>query len=110
MAEKSVNEIPREVRQIYQKGSDALLRENYDYAVDLFTQVLEKEPTFYEGRKALRNAQAQKSGGSRSFLQRAFSNTSSAPLIAKGQIALKRNPAAALNIGEQILNSDSNSS
>jgi tetratricopeptide (TPR) repeat protein len=110
MAEKSVNEIPRELRQIYQKGSDALLRENYDYAVDLFIQVLEKEPTFYEGRKALRNAQAQKSGGGGGFLKRAFSNTTSAPLIAKGQIALKRNPAEALNIGEQILNSDANSS
>src|SRR5262249_52276411 len=40
----------------------------------------------------------------------ALSNTSSAPLIAKGQLALKRNPVEALSIGEQILNSDANSS
>ena len=35
MAEKSVNEISRDVRAIFQKGNDALIRENYDYAVDL---------------------------------------------------------------------------
>lgn len=110
MAEKSANEISREIRQIYQKGSDALLRENYDYAIELLMQVLEKEPSFYDGRKALRNAQVQKSGGSSGFLKRAFSNTTSAPLIAQGQIALKRNPADALIIGEKILNGDANSS
>ena len=63
MAEKNENEIPRDIRAIYQKGRDALLRENYDYAIDLFTQVLDKEPTFYDCRKALQTAQAHKSGG-----------------------------------------------
>ena len=48
MAEKNVNEISREVRMLYQKGNDALIRENYDYAVDLFNQVLENEPTLFE--------------------------------------------------------------
>jgi tetratricopeptide (TPR) repeat protein len=109
MAEKSVNEISRDVRVIFQKGNDALIRENYDYAVDLLTQVLEKEPTFYDGRKALRQAQARKAGGG-GFLKRALRSASSSPLVAKGQIALRRNPTEALNIGEQILNSDPTSS
>ena len=109
MAEKSVNEIPRDVRAIFQKGNDALLRENYDYAVDLLTQVLEKEPTFYEGRKALRTAQAKKSGGG-GFFKKAFSRVGSSPEWTKGQIALRRNPAEALHYGEQILNSDPASS
>ena len=106
MAEKSVNEISRDVRQIFQKGNDALTRENYDYAVDLLMQVLEKEPGFYEGRKALRTAQQRKAGGGKGFFKKALSSASSAPLVAKGQIALRTNPADALNIGEQILNSD----
>lgn len=110
MAEKSVNEISRDVRAIFQKGNDALIRENYDYAVDLLTQVMEREPTFYEGRKALRQAQANKSGGGSGFFKKAWSSASSSPLVAKGQIALRRNPAEALNIGEQILNNDANSS
>src|SRR3569833_1386162 len=106
MAEKSVNEISRDVRQIFQKGNDALTRENYDYAVDLLMQVLEKEPGFYEGRKALRLAQQRKAGGGGGFFKKAWSSASSTPLIAKGQIALRSNPTDALNIGEQILNSD----
>src|ERR1700709_749026 len=110
MAEKSVNEISRDIRAIFQKGNDALIRENYDYAVDLLTQVMEREPSFYEGRKALRIAQAKKAGGGGGFLKRAWSSASSSPLVAKGQIALRRNPVEALSIGEQILNSDPNSS
>jgi tetratricopeptide (TPR) repeat protein len=106
MAEKSVNEISRDVRQIFQKGNDALTRENYDYAVDLLMQVLDKEPGFCEGRKALRTAQQRKAGGGSGFFKKAWSSASSTPLIAKGQIALRSNPADALSIGEQILNSD----
>src|SRR6185437_5569091 len=106
MAEKSASEISRDVRQIFQKGNDALTRENYDYAVDLLMQVLEKEPGFYDGRKALRLAQQRKAGGGKGFFKKALSSASSAPLVAKGQIALRSNPADALNIGEQILNSD----
>src|SRR4051794_13537028 len=110
MAEKSVNEISRDVRAIFQKGNDALIRENYDYAVDLLMQVLGKEPSFYEARKALRQAQANKSGGGSGFFKKAWSSASSSPLVAKGQLALRRNPVEALTIGEQILNSDAASS
>jgi tetratricopeptide (TPR) repeat protein len=106
MAEKSLSEISRDVRVVYQKGNDALLRENYDYAVDLFTQVLEKEPSLFEARKALRTAQAKKAGGGGGFFKKAWSTASSSPMVAKGQIALRGNPADALHIAEQILNGD----
>ena len=110
MAEKNLNEISREVRMMYQKGNDALIRENYDYAVDLFNQVLEKEPTLFEARKALRAAQAKKSGGSGGFFKKAWSSASSSPMVAKGQLALRKDPAEALQIAEQILNGDPNNS
>lgn len=110
MAEKNLNEISREVRMLYQKGNDALIRENYDYAVDLFNQVLEKEPTLFEARKALRTAQARKSGGGGGFLKKAWSSASSSPMVAKGQLALRKDPAEALQIAEQILNGDPNNS
>jgi len=110
MAEKGTSEISRDVRVIFQKGNDALLRENYDYAIDLFNQVLEKEPTLFEARKALRNAQAKKSGGGSGFFKKAWSSASAAPMVAKGQMALRQNPAEALQIAEQILNGDANNS
>src|SRR6185436_8093709 len=101
------SEITRDVRMLFQKGNDALLRENYDYAVDLFNQVLQKEPTLFEARKALRTAQNKKSGGGGSgFFKKAWSSASSSPQVAKAQLALRKDPAEALVIAEQILNGD----
>ncbi|MEY2467209.1 MAG: hypothetical protein QOD03_1730 [Verrucomicrobiota bacterium] len=106
MAEKGANEISRDVRVIFQKGNDALSRENYDYAIDLFNQVLTKEPALFEARKALRTAQANKSGGGGGFFKKAWSSASSQPQVAKAKLALQKNPAEALQIAEQILNGD----
>jgi tetratricopeptide (TPR) repeat protein len=111
MAEKSLNDLPRDVRALYQKGNEALTRENIDYAIDLFNQVLVREPGFYECRKALRIAQLRRSGSSGGgFFKRMLSGASSSPLIAKGQMALHKDAAEALQIAEQVLNSDPNSS
>ncbi len=110
MAEKSVKELPRELRALMTKGHDALLRENYDYAIDLFNQVLAKEPGVYECRKALRTAQARKAGAGGGFFKKILSSASSSPLVAKGQLTLRKDPAEALHIAEQILNTDPNSS
>ena len=52
MAEKSFHELPRELRMLFTKGNDAMQRENFDYAIDLFNQVLAKDPAVYECRKA----------------------------------------------------------
>jgi tetratricopeptide (TPR) repeat protein len=111
MAEKSINEVSRDARVLYTKATEAAQRENLDYAVNLFNQVLEKEPEFFECRKALREAQFKKVGGKGGgFFKKMWSGASSSPLVAKGQIALRRNPIEALAIAEQILNSDPNSS
>lgn len=107
MAEKSIADISRDLRLLYQKGNEALQRENTDYALSLFHQVLEKEPAFFDCRKALRAAQAQKSGGGGGgFFKKVFSSASSSPMVAKAQLALRRNPEEALPIAEQILNGD----
>jgi tetratricopeptide (TPR) repeat protein len=111
MAEKSLNDLPRDVRALYDKGKEALTRENIDYAIDLFNQVLVREPGFYECRKALRIAQLQRSGSSgRGFFKKMLSGAGSSPMLAKGQVALRTDPAAALQIAEQVLNSDPYSS
>src|ERR1017187_9297966 len=111
MAEKSQNDLPRDVRGRYEKGKEALNRENIDYAIDLFNQVLVREPRFYEARHALRITQLRRSGGSAGgFFKKMLRGTSSSPLIAKGQMALNKAPAEALQIAEQVLNTDPNSS
>jgi len=109
MAEKSVSEVSRDLRLLYQKGLDALSRENLDYALDLFNQVLLKEPSFHDCRRGLRTAQLRKAagvGGAGGFFKKAFSSVSSTPLVAKGQMALRNNPGEAMHWAEQILNGD----
>jgi tetratricopeptide (TPR) repeat protein len=108
MAEKGLNELPRDLRVIYTRGADALQRDNFDYAIDLFNQVLAKEPTLYDCRKALRTAQQRKAGGGTGFFKKVFSSAASQPHIAKGQMALRDNPGEAMHIAEQVLNTDPN--
>src|SRR5215510_9930456 len=106
VADKTLNEITREVRLPFNKGTEALQRENFDYAITLFNQVLEKEPGLYECRKALRIAQLRRAGTGRGLLRKLMSSAGSAPAVAKAQMALHSDPAEALKLAEQILNTD----
>jgi hypothetical protein len=54
MAEKNINEISRDARTLFTKAQEAAQRENTDYAIALYNQVLEKESGFFECRKLLR--------------------------------------------------------
>ncbi len=110
MAEKNLSDVPRDLRDLYQKGSMALQRQNFDYAIAIFNQVLQREPGFFECRQALRAAQFKKAGGSTNFLRKVLGGASSSPLVAKAQMSLRKNPLEAIQIAEQILNSDPQSS
>ena len=110
MAEKSINEISREARLLFVKANEAVQRENLEYAIALFNQVLVKEPAFFECRKALRAAQIQKTGGGGGFLKKMWGSASSSPQVAKAKMAMGKNPADALAIAEEILNTDPNNS
>jgi len=110
MAEKNINEVPREARLLFTKANEAVQRENLDYAITLFNQVLEKEPGFFDCRKALRAAQIEKAGSGRGFLKKMWGNASSQPQVAKAMMAMGKNPAEAMAIAEEILNGDPNSS
>jgi len=106
MPEKTLNEIPRDLRDLYQKGTVAMQRQNFDYAVAIFQQVLSREPAFLECRQALRAAQFKKAGGGTTFFKRMIGGAASSPLVAKAQLAKNRNPVEAMQIAEQILESD----
>jgi len=111
MPEKLVNEIAPDLRRLYLKAAEAAQRENPDYAITLFCQILDKEPAFFECRRALRVEQAKKSAGaSTGFFKKMMSGAGASPHIAKAKMALGRNPAEAMSIAEQVLNSDANNS
>ncbi|HWQ92993.1 MAG TPA: tetratricopeptide repeat protein [Clostridia bacterium] len=110
MAEKSLNDLPRDLRILYTRGNDALSRDNFDYAIDLFNQVLAREPGLHECRRALRAAQIRRCGTGGGIFKKLFSSASSSPLVVKAQMALRDDPGKAMQIAEHILNGDPASS
>ena len=109
MAEKTIAQVSRPVREQYQKGMIAFERKNFDYAIAIFDRVLAQEPGFFECRQALRVCQHQKSGGASSFFKKMLSGAGSSPLLAKAQMSLNKNPLEAIETAEKVLNSDANS-
>ncbi len=107
MAEKNINQISADARRLHTKAVEAAQRENVDYAITLYVQVLDKEPGFFECRRALREQQFKKaaaSGGG--FFKKMMSGAGSSPLLAKAKMALGKNPAEAMATAEQILIND----
>ncbi len=111
MPEKSIHELGPDARRMHSKAVEAAQRENWDYAVTLFAQVLEREPAFFEARNSLRLAQAKKTGAvTGGFFKKMMSGAGASPQIAKAKMALNKNPAEAMAIAEQVLNADANNS
>lgn len=106
MAEKRSSEIPRNLRELYEKGNQALAKKNYDYAIAIYNQVLQDEPGFYEAREALRATQFHKLGTGGGFFKKVFGSASSSPQLAKAQFMVRNNPREAILNCEQVLNGD----
>ncbi|HON07109.1 MAG TPA: tetratricopeptide repeat protein [Verrucomicrobiota bacterium] len=106
MQEKTVTQVPRQVRELYEKGKLALQRNNLEYAQMHFEQALKMEPAFYDCREALREVQFKRGGGSKNIFKKMFGAASVSSQIAKAQLSLKKNPVEAIEICEGILNED----
>ena len=106
MPEKNVSALPRELRDLYQKGTQALTRQNFEYAIAIFNQVLSKDPSCFECRQALRAAQFKNAGNSGGFFKKMLGGASSSPAIAKAQMSVRKDPIEAIRILEEVLNND----
>lgn len=97
MAELSLEEAPKKVRDIFNKGFSAFERKNYDYAVDLFLSVLRFEPRILQARKYLHAAALQRlKTKKRNAFTQAISSASSFPayLKASSLVKAKKGPEA----------------
>jgi tetratricopeptide (TPR) repeat protein len=111
MPEKRLNEVPKAQRDFFEKANAAVLRQNYDYAITILEQVVAAEPGFHLARQLLRTAQSKKAGGAPApggggFFKKMIGGASSSPMVAKAQMAMRKDPLEALQIAEQILGSD----
>ncbi|MCD6050232.1 MAG: Tetratricopeptide domain protein [Verrucomicrobia bacterium] len=108
MPEKNTSEIPRDVRDLFEKGNAAVQKENWDYAFLFYLQALQKEPGYLECRQALRAAQVSKANRSTSFFKKVMGAAGSSPAIAKANMLVSKKPLDAIATCEDILNSDPN--
>ena len=102
-----MNQISAEARRLHTKAVEAAQRENADYAVTLYSQVLEKEPGFVDCRRALRAEQYKKAAATGAgFFKKMMGSAGSSPQLAKAKMALGKNPAEAMALAEQVLGGD----
>lgn len=106
MAEKTLSEVAPFCREQFDKGMAAYNRQNYDYAVEILTGLLQLEPALYEAREALRATQFKRVKAGRGFFSKVLGKASVTPLVAKAQMLARRNPLEALAAAEQALNTD----
>ena len=106
MLEKDYQSVGGEARQLWEKGYDTLEKKNYDYAMELLTMALEKEPAFFDCRMALRAAQVKKHEGMGKLAKMAAA-AGSATHMAAAKLALsKKSYFGAMNSAEKVLCAD----
>lgn len=93
----TLEEAPRKVRDLYQKAFAAYERNNLDYAMDLFSTLLELEPDLLQARKCLRAANIKATGGKKT------GGLSGMGTVMKIKSVIKKDPRAALQLGEKLL-------
>ena len=105
-AEKTMEEVGMEARQLYEKGYGLLEKKQFDYAIELFITALEKEASFFECRMSLRAAQIKKNEKSGSIAKMAGA-AANAHNMAQAKLALARgNYFGALAHAEKVLCAD----
>lgn len=103
MAVKEIDEVNRKARELYEKASAALERQNYDYAIETLLSAIEIEPTFLKARQILRAAEMKKIGKG-SSLKRGFKTMGTMPAVMRARMAIKKgNALEALRLAEEAL-------
>ena len=107
MAKLALEDAPKKVRDLFDKGFAAMERDNLDYAIDMFIAALDAEPRLFQARKFLRAAEVKKfkkSGGG--AIQHFASTLVGLPGLIAGYTQLKNKPEQALHTAEKLLRSD----
>ncbi len=103
MAVKTEKDLPEFHKAAWLKAVSAMQLRNYGYAVQLLQSVLKSNPDFLDGRKLLRKAGISKNAGKKGILS-GLSSASFSTMKVQG--LLKKDPVAALDAAEKILEND----
>lgn len=105
MAELSLDDAPRKVRDLFQKGYSAMERGNLDYAMDMFMSVLEMEPRLLRARRFMRAAEIKKKGKG-NHLTHIIALLQGLPIMLSVMSSMGKKPAKALQAAEKLLRID----
>lgn len=107
MANVTLEELPRKTRSMFEKGASALERGNFEYAIDIFTTLLETNPEFLQARQLLRAAEIkefkQKKGGEITHVLASITGIGG---IIGVTTSMKKSPQKALDKAEELLKKD----
>lgn len=107
MAEVTLEDTSRKVRDMYEKGFAAMERGNMNYAMDTFMSVLELEPRLLKARHLLRAAQVKQFKANKGgVVTHIMSSITGIGGYLSATSALKKDPVKALKITEKLLRSD----
>ena len=76
----TLKEMDKRLKKMYERGQDAASKNNLSYAMDMFRDLLKKEPGALEVRQRLRELQFQKIGGKTSTMRKVLVNLMSVPM------------------------------
>ena len=91
------------MRQLWEKGYECLEKKNYDYAMELLSMALKKEPAFFDCRMALRAAQVKKHENAGRMAKMAAGATTAHNLAAAKLAMGKKNYFSAMASAEKML-------
>jgi tetratricopeptide (TPR) repeat protein len=90
MAEVTLDQVPQNVRDLFNRGFAAMERGNLDYAIDMFTACLEAAPALHQARKFLRAAEVKRYKASpHGLLAHVFSTLQGLPTLLKARALLR---------------------
>jgi tetratricopeptide (TPR) repeat protein len=100
MADKTEHDLPEEARKLWLKALHAFELRNYGYVMTLAQTVLKETPDFMPGRRVLRQAEVEATRGRKNF----FGGINTTAM--KGGALVKKDPKAAMEMAEKLLESD----
>ncbi|MBP7275876.1 MAG: tetratricopeptide repeat protein [Kiritimatiellae bacterium] len=108
MAEVSMEQLPKRVRDAFEKAASAVERNNLDYAIEMLTGLLDREPQALEARRLLRAAQVRRflAKGAPTSMRHTLASLSGMMAMMKINKLIKKSPVEALQAAERLMNSD----
>ncbi len=104
MAVKTEKDLPESLRSTWLKALSAMQLKNYGYTVQLMHGVLKQEPSFLPGRQLARKAAVLKNASAKKGLLSGMSGGSFSTMKAQGLV--KKDPLAAIDAVEKVLEAD----